>query len=59
MLGADKPSDEMVEKFCYVHEWVLPSPDGLSEVRPRGPLSYLECKQSILTGWAQKRQETR
>jgi hypothetical protein len=29
MLGADKPSDEIVENFCRVHEWVLPSPDGL------------------------------
>src|SRR5215470_7384814 len=28
-----------------------------SEVRPRRPLSYLKCKQSILTGRAQKRQE--
>ena len=60
MLGADKPSDEIIEKFCRVHEWVLPSPDGLSgiadlrpallEVRPGGPVSYLKCKQSILTG---------
>src|SRR5215831_18721636 len=30
---------------------------ALLEVRPRRPLSYLKCKQSILTGWAQKRQE--
>ena len=32
MLGADKPSDEIVEKFCRVHEWVVPSPDGLFEI---------------------------
>src|ERR1700740_1297232 len=46
MLGADKPSNETIEKFCRVHEWVLPSPHGLKEVRPRGQLSYLKCKQS-------------
>jgi len=54
MLGADRQSDEIIEKFCRVREWVLPSPDGLSmiadppmgssEVRPRGPVSYLNWK---------------